>query len=93
MSRNARNVPSTKTVNKHLRVCEGFIMYINDYSSAVTLEQITVAEANSKFYNQAGYEGLDDFSKDEVKTILLKFFVFLETIGVENNKVLRSLKK
>ena len=81
---------TSSTISRHLSVVGMFREYIAYETDSI--ENITVGQANSKFY-QFYYGHTHGYDQKTVKGILLKFFLFLETKGYHNPKVVARLKK
>lgn len=81
------------TVRKYTLVASSFNHYIHDYTEHLKYEEISVANANSKFIAQSKQEGLYGWDSNEIKSKLKKFILFLEENDFHNPKVLKSLQK
>ncbi len=82
-----------RTVRKHTSIVDLFIEFLCRQTDVEKIADIDKAIAGKHFQQWYRRKVLDSTSPDEIRVALKKFFTFLaEEKGIENKKVLESLK-
>ena len=84
---------SAGAINGCSRVSSAFVNHIHGYTEHIRFEDITVANASTKFLAHVKWEGLTDWNPKEIKLKLRSFLEFLERKGVVNEKILEYYQK
>jgi hypothetical protein len=78
-------------INGNLRVANLFVKHIHDFTNYNCFEDISVAHATTKFLAHVKWDGLSGWQPKEIKLKLKEFVEFLDSKGIKNEAILKSL--
>ena len=84
---------SSGSINGYSRVSSAFVNHINGYTEHIRFEDISLANATTKFMAHVRWEGLTDWNPKEIKLKLKMFLEYLDEQGMKNSKILEYYQK
>ncbi len=82
-----------KTVRKHVSIIELFVDFIDQYTEAKNISEITKGMVNTQFRKWWKRKVWDSSSENDLRVALNKFFNFLaDRKNIVNDAVLKALK-